>query len=70
MYDIWIAVALVFVYFFFKETQGMSLEETAAIWDGPAAVQDIQQRGEAAIHTPMSGEKEKDIAREHVHALA
>lgn len=61
MYDVWIAFALVFVYFFFRETQGMSLEETAAIWDGPGAVQDIQQSGAAAVHTPVYEEKEKDI---------
>lgn len=34
VYDVWIAVELVIVYFLFVETGNMSLEQTAAILDG------------------------------------
>lgn len=36
VYDVWLFVELVVVYFLFVETQGASLEETAAILDGVA----------------------------------
>lgn len=35
--QIWIAVELVFVYYFFIETRGPTLEELAKIFDGDAA---------------------------------
>lgn len=49
VYDVWILFELCIVFFFFKETRGMSLEETAAIFDGQDAVQDIAARGNAAV---------------------
>lgn len=49
VYDVWILFELIVVYFFFKETQGMSLEATAAIFDGPGAVEDIAAKGELAM---------------------
>jgi hypothetical protein len=39
VYDVWLFVELLVVYFLFVETRGASLEETAAILDG-AAVQE------------------------------
>ena len=40
MYDVWLFVELIVVYFLFVETYGASLEETAAILDG----KDIQSQ--------------------------
>ena len=34
VYDIWLAIECLVVYFVFVETRGFSLEETAAILDG------------------------------------
>ncbi|KAJ4207098.1 hypothetical protein NW757_014835, partial [Fusarium falciforme] len=36
-YTVWIAVELVFVYFFYIETKGPTLEEIARIFDGDDA---------------------------------
>ncbi|WVQ82793.1 hypothetical protein IAT38_004925 [Cryptococcus sp. DSM 104549] len=52
VYDVWIAFELVVVFFFFRETRGMSLEETAAIFDGEGAVQEIAAKGQAALAQP------------------
>jgi hypothetical protein len=49
VYDVWLAFELAIVYFFFRETRGMSLEETAAIFDGQEAVHEIAARGETAV---------------------
>jgi len=40
VYDVWLFVELLVVYFLFVETHGASLEETAAILDGA----EIQER--------------------------
>lgn len=40
VYDVWLFVELIVVYFLFVETRGASLEETAAILDGT----EIQER--------------------------
>ncbi|KAK4689144.1 hypothetical protein P7C73_g973, partial [Tremellales sp. Uapishka_1] len=66
VYDIWICFELVIVYFFFKETSGMSLEETAAIFDGPEAIREIAAEGQTAIHgavdtQAMNYEEEKNM---------
>ena len=62
IYDVWIAFEVVFVYFFFKETQGMSLEETAAIFDGQEYVEDITRKGDLGVATiPGDGERVADI---------
>jgi hypothetical protein len=34
VYDVWLAVEFLIVYFLFIETRGLSLEETAALVDG------------------------------------
>lgn len=70
MYCVWIAIELAVVFFFFKETQGMSLEETSAIFDGPDAVQSVARATditEIRESTPES--KEKDLSAEIVQAL-
>lgn len=64
MYVVWIGFELVIVYFFFKETQGMSLESTAAIFDGQEAVRAIAVKGETALEaqgvaTPVYESKEQ-----------
>lgn len=41
VYDVWLFVELVVVYFLFVETRGASLEETAAILDGVAVQEQL-----------------------------
>ena len=43
VYDIWLAIECLVVYFLFVETRGVSLEETAAILDGEAVQAQIIQ---------------------------
>ena len=40
-YTLWICVELVFVYFFYVETKGPTLEEVARIFDGDEAVAQV-----------------------------
>ncbi|RSH90986.1 hypothetical protein EHS25_010162 [Saitozyma podzolica] len=49
VYDVWIAFELAIVYFFFPETSNTSLEETAAMFDGAAIVEDIAMKGQQAV---------------------
>lgn len=51
VYACWLMFELVFVYWFIVETKGRTLEETAALFDGTEAVQDITYR--AAIHAGL-----------------
>ncbi|KAG8741103.1 hypothetical protein FRC10_003316 [Ceratobasidium sp. 414] len=44
IYTIWLIFELVFVYFFAVETRNRSLEETAALFDGEAALPDMEDR--------------------------
>lgn len=43
-YTIWIFVELVFVYFFYVETRGPTLEEIAKIFDGEDAVAHVDMK--------------------------
>lgn len=70
--QIWIFVELVFVYFFYVETKGPTLEELAKIFDGEnaeVAHVDIHQvekelhAGNAtAIHNEKTGEQTQETA--------
>jgi len=60
VYDCWIAFEFVYLYFFLVETKGLTLEETAALFDG----QDAQEQITAGHHhahdipsTPNTDEK-------------
>ncbi|KAI0477904.1 general substrate transporter [Xylariaceae sp. FL0804] len=44
MYTLWDFCELVFVYFFYVETKGPTLEEIARIFDGPDAVADVSMQ--------------------------
>ncbi|KAG8725559.1 hypothetical protein FRC09_011286 [Ceratobasidium sp. 395] len=44
IYTIFLVFELIFVYFFAVETKGRSLEETAALFDGEAALPDMEDR--------------------------
>lgn len=58
-YTLWDTVELVFVWFFYVETKGPTLEEIARIFDGDDAVAHIDLRQvEKDIH---SAEHEEDI---------
>ncbi|KAB2573501.1 Lactose permease [Lasiodiplodia theobromae] len=47
-YDVWLFVELVVVYFLFVETGGKSLEETAALLDGEAITEKLQENAKQA----------------------
>lgn len=59
-YTLWDSVELVFVYFFYVETKGPTLEEVARIFDGDSAVAHIDLE---------QVEKEMQLAHheEHIH---
>ena len=66
MYDVWLFVELLVVYFLFVETHGASLEETAAILDGA----EIQERFVEGVARAPSGpgpgaDEEGDVAAAH-----
>lgn len=65
IYTIWIFIELLFVYFFYVETRGPTLEELAKIFDGDdAAVAHVDlQQVEKEIHIT---EKESVSYRERV----
>ncbi|KAK1920766.1 general substrate transporter [Papiliotrema laurentii] len=71
VYDVWIFFELVIVFFFFKETQGMSLEGTAALYDGALAVEGIAASGAAATEKARGVEdvEEKEQGRPQVTVL-
>jgi sugar porter (SP) family MFS transporter len=50
VYCCWLAFELVFVYFFVIETKNRTLEETAVIFDGPEAAEQIAGVAQGAIH--------------------
>lgn len=63
MYDVWLFVELVVVYFLFVETSGASLEETAAIIDGTEA------REQLAEGVARATEGEKKIMNEEMREV-
>ena len=62
MYDCWLAFELAFVYLFIVETKGLSLEETAALFDGGDAAGRIAGLAGHAAGNIMSTTDEKDSA--------
>lgn len=60
MYDVWLFVELVVVYFLFVETSGASLEETAAIIDGVEA----QEKLAEGVTRATEGEKKVIMSEE------
>ena len=49
VFDCFIVVIGLFIYFFVPETKGYTLEETAIMFDGPEALLELQQRAEAEL---------------------
>ncbi|KAI5122234.1 hypothetical protein M0805_007101 [Coniferiporia weirii] len=60
VYCIWLAVELVFVYFFIVETKGRSLEETAALFDGEDVVDQIMASGKEVREDHAVDEKKSN----------
>jgi len=57
VYCCWLAFEFVFLYFFIVETKNLSLEETAALFDGEAAQQNLA----AAVHAHEIRHDDKDF---------
>jgi hypothetical protein len=59
-YCCWLVVELVFCYIFIVETKGLSLEETAALFDGKEIVDQIHARGHHTTDEKDSKEPTED----------
>ena len=57
VYCAWLAFELVFLYFFIVETKGLSLEETAALFDGEDATRALGQATHEIRHDDLPDEK-------------
>lgn len=44
LFECWLVIELVVIYFFFIETKGATLEEIARTFDGDAAVEEIKEK--------------------------
>lgn len=63
-YTLWDFVELVFVWFFYVETKGPTLEEIARIFDGDSAIAHVDlHQVEKDIH---NAEHEEDITQAHM----
>lgn len=60
MYVCWIAFELGFCYVFIIETKNRTLEETAALFDGDEATEQIVQQ--AAAHTGIGADIREDVS--------
>ncbi|KAJ3916500.1 hexose transporter [Lentinula edodes] len=58
IYCCWIAFEIVFLYIYVVETKNLTLEETAALFDGKEAIEEITGNGRIDLT-----ESEKDVAR-------
>jgi len=71
VYTAWIAAELVFVYIFYVETKGPTLEEVARIFDGDnAEVGDVHVKGISNDeHLEMGAEKDQYVLSEREQKL-
>jgi hypothetical protein len=60
VYDVWLVVELLVVYFLFVETSGSSLEEMAAIIDGEE-VRDTIIEAVARVTEGKAGDQREDV---------
>lgn len=66
VYVCWLAFEGVYCYLFIIETKGLSLEETAALFDGEDATTHIAAQGAVAQGSPTTDEKASaDSLHEH-----
>ncbi|TFY80744.1 hypothetical protein EWM64_g3268 [Hericium alpestre] len=72
VYIVWLCFELVYVWYTIIETKGLSLEETAALFDGDEAKGELQERAaERAVGgVPDSPKDEKESAHFHEHSVA
>lgn len=65
MYVCWLAFEFVFLWFFVVETKDRTLEETAALFDGEDAIDQITKKAVAHdVHEDVSLEK-RSVGREN-----
>ncbi|KAF9500735.1 hexose transporter [Pleurotus eryngii] len=64
VYCCWLAFEAVFLYFFIIETKNRSLEETAALFDGEEAAQNIHAN---PVHVQYDEKDEKSAGSSHEH---
>ena len=53
VYDVWLAVEFLVVYFLFIQTRGLSLEETAAIVDGVEVEEKLAESTIIKVNTDL-----------------
>ncbi|KAJ3739943.1 hexose transporter [Lentinula detonsa] len=64
IYCCWIAFEIVFLYCYVVETKNLTLEETAALFDGKAAIEEITGNGFGSVlHDGQESGKEKGVAQ-------
>lgn len=75
-YTIWIFIELTFVYFFYVETRGPTLEELAKVFDGENAEvahvdmeQVLKEEAHAQHYEEPEGIEEKNGPRTNIHSL-
>jgi MFS family permease len=69
VYVAWLVFELVFLYFFIVETRNRTLEETAALFDGEDAVQEIQAAAHHGAHIDEKDEKSSGSFREDLNKV-
>ncbi|QRV80018.1 Sugar (and other) transporter [Ceratobasidium sp. AG-Ba] len=73
VYTAWLVFELAYIYLFAVETKGRSLEETAALFDGDEAVQELENRARADMaeegHPSTTGSEKGTGSLEHVEVF-
>ena len=68
MYICWLAFEGVYLWFFVKETKGLSLEETAVLFDGDEAAEQIHAHAtEQAAVAPESPSVDEKLSAHEFH---
>lgn len=70
VYDVWLFVELIVVYYLFVETSGSSLEEMAALIDGEEVRDDIIEHVARVVDAKLADESESATDDKRPHVIA